>query len=85
MTNHFGLKTEEVVPSLRDGSAQESLFRVLGQYSGLGGLQEHQCVVMDPQARVVNSSWREVDNSIRRLRERSRRRQVRLRLGQINP
>ena len=50
---------------------------------GLDSLPEHRLEEMDPQARVVNPVWREADNQIRRLRERSGQRQVCLRRGRL--
>ena len=70
VTTDFSVPMERAAGALFSRWAQENFFRYMREEFNLDALAVHGLVEQDPEARVVNPAWRELDRRINRMRNR---------------
>ena len=70
ITTHPHLPVEEVAGALLSRWSQENFFKYMREEFHFDSLPTRGLAAPDPQARVVNPAWRELDREWRRLRTR---------------
>ncbi len=70
VTTDMHTPMERVAGALFSRWAQENFFKYMREEFGLDALAVHGLAEQDPEARVVNPAWRELDRRINRMRNR---------------
>jgi len=70
VTTDFRMPLEQAAGAMFSRWSQENFFKYMREEFNLDALPVHALAEIDPEARVVNPAWRELDRRIRRLRTR---------------
>ncbi len=70
VTTDFRMSLEQAAGAMFSRWSQENFFKYMREEFNLDALPVHALAEIDPEARVVNPAWRELDRRIRRLRTR---------------
>ena len=70
VTTDFGVPLEQIAGMLMSRWSQENFFKYMREEFNLDAMPVHDLAEQDPEAKVINPAWRELDRSIRNLRKK---------------
>ena len=69
VTTDFRVPLEQIAGMLMSRWSQENFFKYMREEFNLDAMPVHDLAEQDPEAKVINPAWRELDRSIRNLRK----------------